>query len=136
MTWPLNFFQEPEPPKILTALGDTDTAPGGSAMLELKMKGYPRPQMKWTKDGQAILAGDRFKFVYPDQETIALIINKVSGDDAGTYKVTLSNDLGEASTEGKLTLSGAPQFKEKIEDQKTAIDEPWKIVAQVKKTPG
>ena len=56
---------------------------------------------------------------------------QVTGDDVGTYKVTLSNDLGEASTEGKLTLSGAPQFKEKIEDQKTAIDEPWKIVAQV-----
>ena len=123
--------KEPEPPKILTALGDTDTSVGGSAMLELKMKGYPRPQMKWSKDGQAILAGDRFKFVYPDQETIALIINKVTGDDVGTYKVTLSNDLGEASTEGKLTLSGAPQFKEKIEDQKTAIDEPWKIVALV-----
>ena len=46
-------------------------------MLELKMKGYPRPQMKWTKDGQAITAGDRFKFIYPDQESAALIINKV-----------------------------------------------------------
>ena len=44
---------------------------------------------------------------------------QVTGDDVGTYKVTLSNDLGEASTEGKLTLSGAPQFKEKIEDQST-----------------
>ena len=95
------------------------------------MKGYPRPQMKWTKDGQAITAGDRFKFIYPDQESAALIINKVTGDDVGTYKVTLSNDLGEASTEGKLTLSGAPQFKEKIEDQKCGVDEPWKIVALV-----
>jgi hypothetical protein len=46
-------------------------------MLELKLKGYPRPQMKWTKDGQAITAGDRFKFIYPDQESAALIINKV-----------------------------------------------------------
>ena len=69
--------QEPEPPKILNALADTDTSVGGSAMLELKMKGYPRPQMKWTKDGQAITAGDRFKFIYPDQESAALIINKV-----------------------------------------------------------
>ena len=43
----------------------------------------------------------------------------------------MSNDLGEASTEGKLTLSGAPQFKEKIEDQKCGVDEPWKIVALV-----
>ena len=61
----------------MTALSDTDASVGGSAMLELKMKGYPRPQMKWTKDGQAITAGDRFKFIYPDQESAALIINKV-----------------------------------------------------------
>ena len=33
----------------------------------------------------------------------------------------MSNDLGQASTEGKLALSGAPQFIDKIEDQKTGI---------------
>ena len=47
------------------------------------------------------------------------------------YQVTLSNDLGETSTEGKLALSGAPQFTDKIEDQKTGIDAPWKIAAKV-----
>ena len=61
----------------MSALSDTDTSVGGSAMLELKMKGYPRPNMKWTKDGQEIKASDRFKFLYPDQESAALIINKV-----------------------------------------------------------
>ena len=80
-------------------------------MLELKMRGYPRPNIKWSKDGQPISAGGRHKFVYPDAESVALIIAKVSGEDVGTYKVTLSNDLGEASTEGKLSLSGAPQFQ-------------------------
>ena len=43
----------------------------------------------------------------------------------------MSNDLGETSTEGKLALSGAPNFTEKIEDQKTGIDAPWKIAAKV-----
>ena len=62
----------------MNALGDLDTAVGGSAMLEFKMRGYPRPNMKWTKDGQPILAGDRHKFVYPDAESVALIISKVS----------------------------------------------------------
>lgn len=128
-------LKEPEPPKILAALGDTDTSVGGSAMLELKMRGYPRPNIKWTKDGQPITAGDRHKFVYPDAESVALIINKVTGEDVGTYKVTLSNDLGETSTEGRLCLSGAPQFQEKIEDQKTAVDAPWKIVAKVSGEP-
>ena len=70
-------MQEPEPPKILAALGDLDTSVGGSAMLEFKMRGYPRPNMKWTKDGQPVLAGDRHKFIYPDAESVALIINKV-----------------------------------------------------------
>jgi len=124
-------LKEPEPPKILAALGDTDTSAGGSAMLELKMRGYPRPNIRWTKDGQQIGSDDRHKFVYPDAESVALIISKVGGEDIGTYKVTLSNDLGEASTEGKLSLSGAPQFAEKIEDQKTAVDAPWKIAAKV-----
>ena len=120
-------------------------------MLEFKMKGYPRPNIKWSKvclhfskknaqslllllafkndfvlptlvqDGQPLAAGDRHKFVYPDAESVALIISKVAPEDVGTYKVTLSNDLGQASTEGKLALSGAPQFIDKIEDQKTGI---------------
>ena len=129
-------LKEPEPPKILAALGDTDTSVGGSAMLELKMRGYPRPNIKWTKDGQPVTAEDgRHKFVFPDAESVALIIAKVSGEDVGTYKVTLSNDLGEASSEGKLSLSGAPQFAEKIEDQKTAVDAPWKILAKVSGEP-
>ena len=128
-------LKEPEPPKILAALGDADTSIGGSAMLEFKCRGYPRPNIKWSKDGQPIVAGDRHKFAYPDPETAALIISKVTGEDTGTYKVTLTNDLGEASTEGKLTLSGAPQFAEKIEDQKTAVDAPWKIAAKVSGEP-
>ena len=61
----------------MAALGDLDSSVGGSAMLEFKMRGYPRPQMKWTKDGQPILVGDRHKFIYPDAESVALIINKV-----------------------------------------------------------
>ena len=63
------------------------------------------------------------------------IINKVTPEDAGSYEVVLSNDLGEAKTQGKLTLSGAPQFKEPILDQNTAIDDEWKIVAKVSGNP-
>ena len=49
-------------------------------MMELKMRGYPRPNIKWTKDGKPIEAGDRFKFVNPDPETCALIISKVTSN--------------------------------------------------------
>ena len=129
-------MKEPEPPKILAALGDVDSSVGGSAMLELKMRGYPRPNIKWCKDGKPLTVDNsRFKFINPDTETVALIINKVTADDAGKYEAVLTNDLGEAKTEGTLTLSGAPQFMEPIGDQNTAIDDPYKIIAKVTGNP-
>lgn len=128
-------LKAPEPPKILAQLTPAETSPGSSAMMELKMKGYPRPNIRWTKDGQPLAAGDRHKFVYPDTETVALIINKVTGEDVGTYKAVLHNDLGECSTEAKLVLAGAPQFTEPITDVKTGVDDPYKITAKVTGNP-
>merc|ERR1712041_20105 len=94
-------LKKPEKPSILTPLTSAESSPGGSAMMELKMKGYPRPNIKWTKD------------------------------DVGTYKAVIHNDLGECATEGKLVLAGSPQFKEPITDVKTGIDEPYNIIAKV-----
>merc|ERR1719210_3036057 len=128
-------LKKPEKPAILTPLTGAESSPGGSAMLELKMKGYPRPNIKWTKDGKPLEACDRHKFVYPDTETVALLITKVRGDDVGSYKAVIHNDLGEASTEAKLVLAGSPQFKEPITDIKTGVDEPYKIVAKVTGAP-
>ena len=128
-------LKAPEPPKILAQLSSAETSPGSSAMMELKMKGYPRPNIRWTKDGKPLAAGDRHKFVYPDTETVALIINKVTGEDVGTYKAELHNDLGQCATEAKLVLAGAPQFTEPITDIKTGVDDPYKITAKVTGNP-
>jgi len=128
-------LKKPEKPAILSPMTGAESSPGGSAMLELKMKGYPRPNIKWTKDGKPLEATDRHKFVYPDTETVALLITKVDGGDVGTYKAVIHNDLGECATEAKLVLAGSPQFKEPITDVKTGIDEPYKIIAKVTGAP-
>jgi hypothetical protein len=128
-------LKKPEKPGILSPLTGAESSPGGSAMLELKMKGYPRPNIRWTKDGKPLEATDRHKFVYPDTETVALLITKVCGDDVGAYKAVIHNDLGEATTEAKLVLAGSPQFKEPVTDVKCGVDEPYKIVAKVTGAP-
>ena len=97
-------MKEPEPPKILSALGDLDTSVGGSAMLEFKMRGYPRPNMKWTKDGQPVLAGDRHKFIYPDSESVALIINKVKRENS-IFELIRFNMNGTAHAD-RMTFIG------------------------------
>ena len=99
------------------------------------MKGYPRPNIRWTKDGKPLKATDRHKVVYPDTETVALLVTKVCGDNVGIYKAVIHNDLGECSTEAKLVLAGSPQFKEPITNIKTGVDEPYKIIAKVTGAP-
>jgi hypothetical protein len=39
--------REPEAPKINTESKTTEVGIGGSAMLELKVEGYPKPDVKW-----------------------------------------------------------------------------------------
>ena len=70
-------LREPEPPTVLMDLTDTEVSCGGSAMLELKVKGYPKPSVVWSRDGQVVSAGGRFRFLYEDEESIALIIKSI-----------------------------------------------------------
>ena len=69
-----HLLREPEPPSITMDLTDTEVSCGGSAMLELKFKGFPKPKMVWTKGEEEVKAGGRFRFLFEDEETIALII--------------------------------------------------------------
>lgn len=40
-------MKDPESPKILAHLMDTEVSEGASAMLELKISGYPKPKLTW-----------------------------------------------------------------------------------------
>lgn len=68
-------LREPEAPVIVAELTDTEVSCGGSAMLELKVRGFPKPQVVWCKDDSehVVGAGGRFRFLYEDEESIALI---------------------------------------------------------------
>ena len=40
-------LRDPEAPKIAANLTDTEVSLGGSAMLDLKVTGYPKPNITW-----------------------------------------------------------------------------------------
>lgn len=75
-------------------------------MLEAKILGFPKPQVKWYHDGQEVKASGRFKFLFEDDESMTLVIKNVVADDAGIYKIVAKNELGEDTTELKLTVKG------------------------------
>jgi len=110
---------------VITAeLTDTEVSVGGSAMMELKVTGFPKPQVTWFKNGkEELVAGGRFRFLYEDEESIALIIKSVTKEDAGLYVVKAVNDLGEAETRGQLIVKAPPRFVKKMVDMSCMTEE-------------
>ncbi|KAG1714523.1 Muscle M-line assembly protein unc-89 [Nymphon striatum] len=128
-------MKEPVPPTIIADLTDMEVSIGGSAMLELKISGYPKPQITWYKDGDEIKAGGRFRFLFEDHESSALIIRNAEIGDTGTYTVLARNNLGEVTTSGELLVKVPPSFKKKMCDMSVMTDEPVRFEVEVEANP-
>lgn len=50
--------------------------------------------------------GGRLKFLWEDEESVALIIKNVDEKDAGLYSLVARNELGEVNTSANLTIKG------------------------------
>lgn len=128
-------LKDPEKPKLQTESKQSEVNIGGSAMLDLQVKGYPKPDIKWTKNGQEIVAGGRIKYLWEDEESFSLVIKQVTAKDAGTYIITAKNDLGEDSTQIELIVKSAPKITKKPSDMMILIDETSTMTVQIEATP-
>lgn len=128
-------LKDPEKPKLQTDSQQSEVNVGGSAMLDLQVKGYPKPDIKWTKDGQEIVAGGRIKYLWEDEESLSLVIKQVTAKDAGVYTITAKNDLGEDSTQIELIVKSAPKITKKQSDMMILIEDTGTMTVQVQATP-
>ncbi|KAL6444321.1 hypothetical protein ACFW04_001898 [Cataglyphis niger] len=128
-------LKDPEKPKLQTESKQSEVNVGGSAMLDLQVKGYPKPDIKWTKDGQEIVAGGRIKYLWEDEESLSLVIKQVTAKDAGVYTITAKNDLGEDSTQIELIVKSAPKITKKQSDMMILIEDTGTMTVQVEATP-
>jgi hypothetical protein len=62
------------------------------------------------KEGEEVKAGGRYRFLYEDEESVALMIKKVELGDGGKYTVKATNEFGEVITEGNLFVRGTSQL--------------------------
>ncbi|XP_020293629.1 obscurin isoform X3 [Pseudomyrmex gracilis] len=128
-------LKDPEKPRLQTESKKSEVNVGGSAMLELQVKGYPKPDIKWTKDGQEIVAGGRIKYLWEDEESLSLVIKQVTAKDGGVYTITAKNELGEDNTQIELIVKSAPKIIKKQSDMMILIDETDTMTVQVEATP-
>ncbi|XP_018567720.1 obscurin isoform X4 [Anoplophora glabripennis] len=146
-------FREPEKPSLTIIKKNPIVNVGGSAMLELQVKGYPKPSVKWTHEGKTIEASSKYKLLYEDEESMSLVIKNVQSDDAGIYTFTAENELGSDTAEMKLTVKvrkinecfisnerqvhiiAPPKIKTKMEDVSVHADILLKMDVEVEGIP-
>ncbi|XP_017045137.1 obscurin isoform X2 [Drosophila ficusphila] len=126
--------REPEKPTLVIEHREANASIGGSAILELQCKGFPKPAVQWKHDGEVIQVDDRHKFMYEDEETMSLVIKNVDTVDAGEYTIEAINELGQDESSINLVVKAPPKIK-KITDITCSAGETIKMEIEVEGFP-
>ncbi|XP_062553317.1 obscurin isoform X3 [Armigeres subalbatus] len=126
--------QEPSKPHLVVTSKDALARIGGKAMLEMKVHGYPKPELVWRHEGTIIEPQGRFKFLYEDAESVTLVIMDVQPSDAGVYSIVAQNHLGEDSTFINLIVKYPPTIV-KPHDASAMVGENFKMSIEVNAVP-
>lgn len=74
--------------------------------LECRISAEPPPKVEWYVDGDKIIEGKRFQFVFEEPNVYALCISKCAIEDEGEYTCKASNTIGSRDSLAELTVDG------------------------------
>ncbi|XP_059224502.1 obscurin isoform X2 [Stomoxys calcitrans] len=127
-------YREPEKPTLIIEFREANTHVGGTAILEMQCKGFPKPAVQVKHDGEVVKVDDRHKFLYESDESMSLLIKHATTEDAGVYTIHAMNELGEDSSEINLVVKAPPKIK-KVKDVVVQVKETVKIEVEIEGNP-
>ncbi|KAK0044806.1 myosin light chain kinase smooth muscle, partial [Biomphalaria pfeifferi] len=77
---------------------------GGTKHFECRVGGFPRPQIRWYKDGREITDSSRYQFDHSNDGVISMVIQNITHEDEGHYRCRAENSEGLASTSAYLLV--------------------------------
>lgn len=102
----INLFAVVEsPPKILTYEKEYRVKRGGDVSINVLYDAIPQPSDEWIVNSKIIKKSKHMKPSI-DSESASLTIKKAEPSDAGTYKLKLVNNCGEAEIEINVIITG------------------------------
>ncbi|KHN78733.1 Muscle M-line assembly protein unc-89 [Toxocara canis] len=123
-----------EKPEFINGLHPTTVKVGDKVVLEVETKGNVK-QVKWYKNGKDATDAETNKV---SDGKFQLIIRSASLEDAGDYKVVISNDSGSAGSSAKLsvqTVAPALEIVSGLKDVSTAEGERVQLEIQTSVKP-
>ncbi|GFS23871.1 muscle M-line assembly protein unc-89-like [Elysia marginata] len=98
--------------------GQTVHYVGGTKHFECRVKGHPRPTIRWFKDDLEITDSPRYQFGHAHDGVISMVIEDIVHEDEGHYRCRAENSEGLASTSAYLFVR---THKEHPEEAETSI---------------
>lgn len=90
-------------PSFLSQIPDTTVTEGESLHVKLIISGDPPPYTKWYINNQLVYATEDTE-MKAENGVYSLTIHGCTADMSGKIKCVAGNRMGEATTEGKLTV--------------------------------
>ncbi|EDO49550.1 predicted protein, partial [Nematostella vectensis] len=102
-------------PEFKEKLTKVEVTEGDRAKFEVRVKGYPYPEVEWYHGSNRILDEDRFE-IESVKETgyYSLTVGEVVQEDAGMYKCIAVNKAGKSTCRADLEVNErqfAPEFE-------------------------
>ncbi|XP_067124006.1 muscle M-line assembly protein unc-89-like, partial [Centruroides vittatus] len=113
----LSVKESAEPASFVQGLKDVTAVNGEDAKFTVKLKGKPKPTVKWTKDdAELTIDNKKVKVIEEASETFTLVLKEVNSKDSGTYSCEISNKSGKDISSGKLSVKSPAKFIQGLKD--------------------
>lgn len=80
---------------------------GENITLKIPFTGFPKPKLKWSREGEEIESGGHYDVQFGERHAI-LVIRDVTKLDSGPYRLVAENELGVDSAIIKIQISDKP----------------------------
>ncbi|GFT24190.1 hypothetical protein TNCV_2064301 [Trichonephila clavipes] len=131
---------EEKAPIFQKGLKDITVKEDETVNFTVKFSGKPKPSAKWDKDGAELTIDNKhFELRYEEAEdSLTLVLNKATKEDAGTYGCTISNSVGAEKTTSKLEVTETEKsasVTKKLKDITTVEEETVELTVEYEGVP-
>ncbi|XP_077986992.1 hemicentin-1-like [Glandiceps talaboti] len=124
-----------EPPRIKEGIpNEVKTLPNNAVILPCPTTGYPRPEIKWFKDGHEVETGDFRSPIRVWGDGSLLFTNPMDSDE-GEYECRAFNEAGNATKVINLKIHKSPKIKDGPEEVSVNVNDPAILECEVSGDP-
>ena len=98
--------------------------------FEVQVKGEPKPDVEWSKNGALIKKTDRFE-VKAKGSMHQLIVQNVNIEDAGGYSIKVVNKVGTVNAECRVVVQQEPKIARQLEKTEVKLGEDAEFLVNV-----